>query len=233
MSSKETVKMREDKKLMMIEHAAFCNVIDMIDPKFYGMFSVNNGAGAIEDLIRRYRGLLYQCEVLFAQTGDPVTFIDKAVCFGMAMKNKPIFIVGSEGKKSKVLKNANARLIAEALLLYLTCSEYKTLDHHRKIVFKNRFDLDNFGEGHKRELAEYRRQLIEECSKTVIDYEPMVQLLNTIYLKGVMYGEEIDADLEDKIKQKLITTELYEVPTVKRELNPQYQLHKAKYRSMK
>ena len=78
--------------------------------------------------------------------------IDKAVCFAMAMKRKPLFIVSSEGKKSKVLKNANERAMAEALLVYLTCSEYKMLDHHKKIAFKNRFDLEAFGEGHKREL---------------------------------------------------------------------------------
>ena len=146
---------------------------------------------------------------------------------------KPMFIVSSEGKKSKVLKNANERAMAEALLAYLTCSEYKMLDHHKKLVFKNRFDLENFGEGHKRELNELKKQLIEECSKVVIDYEPMVELLNTIYLKGVMYGEEIDPELEDKVKQRLVATELYEVPTVKKELKPEYQLHKSKYRSMK
>lgn len=233
MGSKETIAMRENKKIMMIEHIAFCDVIDMIDPRLYGTFSVNNGAGAIEDLIHIYKRLIEQCETLFAQTGDKVSFIDKAVCFAMAMKRKPMFIVSSEGKKSKVLKNANERAMAEALLAYLTCSEYKMLDHHKKLVFKNRFDLENFGEGHKRELNEFKKQLIEECSKAVIDYEPMVELLNAIYLKGVMYGEEIDPDLEDKVKQKLAATELYEVPTIQKELKPEYQLHKSKYRSMK
>ena len=233
MGSKETIAMRESKKIMMIEHVAFCSVIDMIDPKLYGTFSVNNGAWAIEDIVRNYRMLVERCTCLFAQTGDAINFMDKAVCFAMAMKRKPLFIVSSEGKKSKVLKNANERAMAEALLVYLTCSEYKMLDHHKKIAFKNRFDLEAFGEGHKRELNEFKKQLIEECSKVAIDYDSMVALLNTIYLKGVMYGEEIDADLEEKIKQKLVTTELYEVPTIQKELKPEYQLHKSKYRSMK
>lgn len=233
MGSKETIAMRENKKIMMIEHIAFCVVIDMIDPKFYGTFSVNNGAAAIEDIVHIYRRLIEQCETLFAQTGDKVSFIDKAVCFAMAMKRKPMFIVSNEGKKSKVLKSANERAMAEALLVYLTCSEYKMLDHHKKVAFRNRFDLEAFGEGHKRELNEYRKQLIEECSKVAIDYNSMVALLNTIYLKCVMYGEEIDLELEEKVKQRLVATELYEVPTIQKELKPEYQLYKSKYRSMK
>ena len=43
MSSNETIKDRETKKIMMIEHVAFATVINDIDPKCYKYFSANNG----------------------------------------------------------------------------------------------------------------------------------------------------------------------------------------------
>ena len=233
MGTKGTIKEREERKILMIEHTAFATIINQMDPSLFSNFSVNNGYSAVEDVIRKYRGLLYQCEVLFSQTNDPVTFIDKAICFAMAMKSKPMFYLNAEGKKNSKLKDVNERTIAEAILLFLSCSEYKLLDHHKKIVFKSEFGLEGFEEGHKRELSAFRKQLVEECSKVAIDYNSMVELLNTIYLKGVMYKEEVDAELEDKVRSKLVTTETYDVPKKHVELKQEYQLHKNRYRSMK
>lgn len=233
MSNKPKLQEREEKKILMIEHYAFASIINDMDPKLFEYFSVNNGYGAIEDIIRRYRMLVERCSYLFAQTGDEITFIDKAVCFAMSMKHKPIFHLNTDGKKNAKLKSVNEKVIAEAILAFLSCSEYKMHDHHKKLVFKEQWDLDGFDNGHKRELAAFRKQLVEECSKIAIDYETMVQLLNTIYLKGVMYKEEIDADLEEKVRSKLVAVETYEVPRKHAELKQEYILHKSKYRNMK
>ena len=50
MSSNETIKDRETKKIMMIEHVAFATVVNDIDPKCYKYFSANNGNEAMEEL---------------------------------------------------------------------------------------------------------------------------------------------------------------------------------------
>lgn len=233
MSSNETIKDRETKKIMMIEHVAFATVVNDIDPKCYKYFSANNGNLAMEELIRVYRLLLEQCERAFAQTEEQVSFIDKAACFAMAMKRRPLFHLGKEAKKYAKLKNANEKSMVEGLLLYLCCSEYKIYDHHKKIIMRDNFGYEGFGEGRKKEFANLKKSLLEECSKPVIDFTSLVELLNNIYLKGVMYKEDIDYELEDKVKKRLVASELYKVPNKRVEINPEYTLHKSKYRSMK
>ena len=101
MVKKSTLELREEKKILMIEHYAFATIINQMDPSLFNSFSVNNGYGAIEDITRKYRLLVEQCEFLFSQTNDQVSFIDKTICFAMAMKSKPTFHLNSEGKKNK------------------------------------------------------------------------------------------------------------------------------------
>ena len=161
MSSNETIKDRETKKIMMIEHVAFATVVNDIDTKCYKYFSANNGNEAMQELIRVYRNLVEQCELVFSQTGDKVSFIDKAACFAMAMKRRPLFHLGKDSKKYPRLKTANEKSIAEALLMYLCCSEYKIYDHHKKIIMRDDFGLEGFEEGHKKELASLKKMLVE------------------------------------------------------------------------
>ena len=50
MVKKSTLELREEKKILMIEHYAFATIINEMDPALFNSFSVNNGYGAIEDI---------------------------------------------------------------------------------------------------------------------------------------------------------------------------------------
>ena len=224
-----TIADKEKRKLNTIHHGAYASVINDLDEKDYGSFSSCTSQGFIEDLVRDYRNIIRLIEA-----SDPkqvkLSLVEKAVCLAMSLKkNKSIFLHKGVKKGSK-LATINERLIVEALLYFLSCSTYRVLDHHKKVVVGGEFDLTGFDNNHKRELATYKKQLVELLSNPTFDDQAIITILNQIYLRGVMYKESIDMDLEEKIRVKLLATETMDVPRIEQTLKPEYSEYKKRIR---
>lgn len=224
-----TIADKEKRKLNTIHHGAYVSVINDVDEKDYGSFSSCTSQGFIEDLVRDYRNIIRLIEA-----SDPkqvkLSLVEKAVCLAMSLKkNKSIFLHKGVKKGSK-LARINERLIAEALFLYLTCSTYKMLDNHKKVTFSGDFDYSGYEDGHKRELAQYKKELIELLSQPTFDDQAVITVLNNIYLRGVMYKESIDMILEDKVRERIVATETMDVPRINEHINPEYTEYKKRFR---
>ena len=62
------------------------------------------------------------------------------------------------------------------------------------------------------------------------DDQAFMGILNQLYLRGVMYKEDISLDLEDKVKTKLTVFETLDTPRVEQSLSPEYVEYKRRMR---
>jgi hypothetical protein len=229
MGSKMTIADKEKRKLNTIHHGAYVSVINDTDSKDYGSFSSCVSNGYVERLVFDYKKLITMIE-MSDPNGAKLSLVEKAVCFAMSLKNNRTIFLNKGVKKGSKLARINERLIAEALFLYLTCSTYKMLDNHKKVTFSGDFDYSGFEDGHKRELAQYKKELIEYLSQPTFDDQAVITVLNNIYLRGVMYKESIDMILEDKVRERLVATETMDVPRINEHINPEYTEYKKRFR---
>ena len=224
-----TIADKEKRKLNTIHHGAYVSVINDVDEKDYGSFSSCVSNGYVERLVFDYKKLITMIE-MSDPNGAKLSLVEKAVCFAMSLKNNRTIFLNNGVKKGSKLARINERLIVEALLYFLSCSTYKILDYHKKVVVGGIFDLTGFDNNHKRELATYKKQLVEYLSQSKFDDQAIITILNQIYLRGVMYKESIDMDLEEKIRVKLLATETMDVPRIEQTLKPEYSEYKKRIR---
>lgn len=229
MRRRMTIADKEKRKLNTIHHGAYVSVINDTDSKDYGSFSSYVSYGYVERLVFDYKKLIIMIE-MSDPNGAKLSLVEKAVCFAMSLKNNRTIFLNKSVKKGSKLARINERLIVEALLYFLSCSTYRVLDHRKKVVVGGEFDLTGFDNNHKRELATYKKQLVELLSNPIFDDQAVITVLNNIYLRGVMYKESIDMDLEEKIRVKLLATETMEVPRINEHINPEYTEYKKRFR---
>ena len=228
MGSKATIAEREERKLLTIHHGAYVKVVNEVDPKDYMYFYTSASNRHIEDLIIDYHNLIRLIEL--ADDKKKLTLIEKCICFMLSLKKNKSFHLKSEVKKGTKLSTINERMIVEAAMYFLICSIYKVNGAHNEVIADGRFDLTGFDNGHKRELNLYKKKLIELLSELRFDELAALEILNCIYLRGIMYKEDIDLDLEEKIKNKISCTELMENPIITDSLNPEFIGYKKKFR---
>lgn len=229
MGSRITSAEREQRKIATIHHGAYVNVINEVEPKDYRNFSTATGKRYIEDLTADYKNLIRLIEAS-DPNGKKLTFIEKAVCFIMSLKNNKTFFLKNDVKKGSKLSTINERMIVQAILYFLTCSTYRVHGNHGKIILSGQFDYSGYDNGHKRELNIYKKALLDIISEFNFDDNAALEIINRIYLRGIMYKEELDLELEDKIRSKISIVESLDVPFVEQTLNPEFVEFKKKFR---
>ena len=224
-----TIAEKETRKLDTIHHGAYVSVINDVDSKDYSLFSSNTGQRHTEKIVSDYRGL-----IRLVEASDPsqkkLSLVERCICFIMALRNSKTFHLSGKVKKGTKVSTLNERLIVEAVLYYLSCSTYKILDNHKKIIANNTFDYIGFENGHKRELSSYKKALLDLLMQSTFDDQTAMAILNQIYLRGVMYKEGLSLDFEDKIKGRLIATEVIEVPRIEQSMSQEYLEYKKRMR---
>lgn len=229
MASKISIAEREQIKILTIHHGAYVKMINEINQEDYKNINTSTGKRYIEDVTVDYHNLIRLIE-----SSDPnknkLTLIEKCVCFMMSLKNNRTFHLSSAVKKNSKLNTINERMIIQAALYFLACSNYRIADKHGKAIASGHFDYSGFENGHKRELNAYKKELENILKEVKFDDIAILDILNRIYLHGVMYKEGIDLEFEEKIKEKLSCVELMENPVIDEALSPEYIEYKKRFR---
>lgn len=229
MGSKFSLAEREERKISTIHHGAYVKVINEVDPKDYKCIYTATGKRKIEDLVADYRSLIRLIEAS-DKTGKKLTLIEKCICFIMSLKNNKTFFLNSDVKKGSKLSTINERMIVEAAMYFLTCSNYRVTDNHDKTIVSGHFDLTGYDDNHKRELNIYKKALLDLLKELKFDENAAVEILNRIYLRGILYKEGLSLDLEDKIKKRISCTEVMENPIIEETLSPEFMEYKKRFR---
>lgn len=229
MASKMSIAEREQNKIITIHHGAYVKTINKVEQSDYRYISTSTGTRFVEGLIVDYHNLIRLIEAA-DPNGNKLTLIERCVCFIMSLKSNKTFHLSNEVKKGSKLSTINERMIVEAALYYLSCSNYRIADAHGKAISSGHFDYSGYENGHKRELNAYKKMLEDILKELKFDDKTVLEILNKIYLRGVMYKEGIDLELEDKIKRKLSCSEVMENPVIDETLSPEFMEYKRRFR---
>lgn len=199
MGLKETKKDREHRKILLYFHLAFTTIVNQLEEADFKQYSIaTNTAGSYaSSLLSSYDSFLNQCMYVLGQEEKDVSLFDKAICFGMSLKeNKAISARKVNSKSPKRVQDLNDRLIAKAMMCFLESSTYRLATKSDHTLFSGAFCYDGFSSGHKKELKSLEKLLLEGISTAQLDYEACLAILQKMYIRGVIYQEELE-DVDD------------------------------------
>lgn len=190
-----TRKDREHKKILLHFHSAFSEIINQLEEMDFQKYSVKtNTAGPFaSNVLSSYDSYLNRCSFILGQEESELSLFDKTICFGMSLKeNKAVGAYKINSKSPKRVQSLNDRLVVRAMMHFLESSTYRLATKGDHTVFSGAFSYDGFDDGHKKELKTLEKLLLEAVSPTQLDYNACLATLQKIYIRGVIYQEEVD-----------------------------------------
>lgn len=227
-------KEKENKKINIIHYGAYSKVLNNVKVDDYGFITTSTNVHTMNEIEGDYHKMIDMWHMMFDGENKQISIFDKIYCLIMALKsNHTIFILGNDKEIPKRLSYLNEKLMVEASLLFMKSSSYKVNGKSGVAIAEKEFSLNGFDKGHKRELNSLKALLLDELKKGVLDYNSIIALLGKIYLRAVMYNEEIDMELEELIKNNLIIKISSKPPTLDETLNSEFMVHKKNFRDLK
>lgn len=225
MSTKLTIREKEHKKILLDFHYAFVSVINQFteeELKKYGLVS-NMSRGFSENLLYDYENFKKMCSQVQNSDIKHISVFDKAICIALSINQcRPIMFRNINSKSPLKAKFLKEKLIAETMLAFIESSSYRLSNSSKENILDGCFNFDGYNNGHKTELNKLKKNLILILSQQPFDYFGCLNILKTIYVRGILYKEGL-AELDEKqLMNSLAISETFEYKSNSEQLRSDY-----------
>lgn len=194
------------------------------DEDYKAMRFYTRTAGSFsENLLSDYEKYLKLCIAITKRKRDGLGIFDKAICYGMSIKkNAPVLVSGITEETPEKFRNLCDKLIAKAMIEFISCSSYRLEDGVTEVISEKDFSLECFFAQHKDELDMLEKELLSGIIRGQLDYNTCFLALTKIYSKAVIYQEGL-LDIDEALLMKKINlSEKMEVSSETVVLNDAY-----------
>lgn len=192
---------RDNRVFTLLLHSALTKVLNELKESDYPNVYTRVASINLIDIFYDYTKYCRQFEMMFQNDDRKFSEFDRMLCFAMALEHNPVISFTSiKNKSPQRVRNLNEKVMTEFVLMMMQQSNYRL----RNADIKGDFNLNGFDDGHKKEFKVLKDLLIQEIGDVTHNYNECLALLIKIYVKGVIYLNGLDKELENLVANNLV-----------------------------